>query len=145
MKKKYCRNCKVFAECEQLDVGLCLHCVENSNTSDLLGTIKSICEKIQSVPKEDCDAEIVSDYENVYKAIKNICTDAQFNTIQSFMGKPLVTLELAIGHLLSIYELNGGFYFTAEQAKKLVKKAGTVMKSISGILYWSKCVWILIG
>ena len=121
-KINYCNMCRVFPACVDLDVCICSHCIENCNTSDLVGTIKSICEKLQTVSTQSCDDEMVAKYQAVGKAIQAICSEEKFKAIKNFLHKPLVTLEIAIAHLKSLYLFNGGLYFTSEQAKELVNK-----------------------
>jgi len=122
MSTNYCEICQVFRACEQMNVGLCRHCVENSNTNNIMGTLKGICEKIKTSLKEDCNTEMYLKYEQLSKAFEKICTEEQFKTIKSFINGPFITLEAAISHLISFYVMNGCFYFTSSQAKELVKK-----------------------
>ena len=115
--------CHVFEVTEELnDIRLCIYCIENCDTSDLISTIQGICEQVLRIGKENCNLQVLPLYENVSKAIKNICTDEQFTRIQAFLKKESTSLETAIGNLKSIYMFNGGLYFTANQAKTLVKK-----------------------
>jgi hypothetical protein len=118
--KQFCFNCKVFQPMTNLH--LCLNCVEKSNTNDLIGTIKSICDSMKNVPKEECDILMYEKYEEIGKSIENICSDDQFKMIKSLINKPFATLEAAISHLVSIFTMNSRFYFTPSQANELVKK-----------------------
>jgi len=120
MSEQFCLNCKVFRS--MINLELCLNCVEKSNTNDLIGTIKGICETMKNVPKEESDIVMYEKYEDIGKSIENICSEDQFKMIKSLINKPFATLEAAISHLESIFTMNGRFYFTASQANELVKK-----------------------
>ena len=122
MSKQFCTICHVFPQCEQMKVGLCLNCVENSNENDLIGTIKSICQRIKAKSKIDFNIEMYDKYEEIAKSIEKICSDDQFKVIKSFLNKPFVTLDAVISHLILIFTINERFYFTSSQAKELVKK-----------------------
>jgi DNA-directed RNA polymerase len=102
------------------DSGMCEYCIKNIKIKSLL----ELCEEI--VNNDRNDERLIDNY-NLYGQVIaynnfNICSDNEFKKIKIFINKHNMTLSNAISALKNLYVLNNGLYFTAKQAKELVKK-----------------------
>lgn len=115
-----CITCKMNPPMRANDSRMCEYCIKNIKIKKL----SVICEEIVS---NDCNDERLVDNYNLYEKVItyskfNICSDNDFKKIKIFINKHNMALPIAISMLKNLYVSNNGLYFTAKQAKELVKK-----------------------